>query len=95
MRLLPPALCLTLSLCACAQFPALDGTIDPPLANADYPELVPLGPLLAQASGSGSDGTQIQQALAPRLANLRNRAQGLRGPVLTPAMRARLLGGVS
>ena len=92
MRLAPILLVCVLS--ACAEFPALDGTIDPGLANAPYPALMPLGPILAQAGTSDSGAALAQQALSPRLANLRARANGLRGPVIPAASRSRMLRGV-
>lgn len=90
---------LAVVLSACTEFPALDGTIDPALANAPYPALVPLGPVLAQAD-AGADGAGIrgaagvEPALSARLAGLRARANGLRGPVIPAEARARMLRAV-
>lgn len=92
MRMAPILIALTLA--SCTEFPALDGTIDPGLANAPYPALVPLGPVLAQAGEGASGAALVEQALPPRLASLRARANGLRGPVIAPAARARMLRGV-
>lgn len=92
MRLAP--ILLAVLLAACTEFPALEGTIDPSLANAPYPSLVPLGPVLAQAGASDRGAALVEQALSPRLTNLRARADGLRGPVIPAAARARMLRGV-
>lgn len=91
MRLI---LLLCLSLAACAEFPELDGTITPAQAGGNFPELVPLAPLLAQADASDNSAALIETALTPRLTSLRARATRLRGPVIPPAVRARMLRGV-
>lgn len=78
---------------ACTQFPQLDGTVPPEQAAAPFPDLVPLGPVIARAGDSRAE--TIQTDLGPRLANLRARAAGLRGPVISPDQRARMLRGVS
>ncbi len=88
------ALLLVLSLAACAEFPELDGTISPAQQNGDFPALVPLAPLLARADASNSGAAQVETALSPRIANLRTRAARLRGPVIPPAVRTRMLRGV-
>ncbi len=41
------ALCLAAGLAACTQFPELDATRAPGVANAAYPDLVPIGTILA------------------------------------------------
>ncbi len=82
------------SLASCAEFPALEGTISPEQANAPYPALVPLTPLIAQVGASQSGAENTQSELAPRVAALRARAADLRGPVIPPAERARMLRGV-
>lgn len=79
---------------ACAEFPALDATVPPAVANAPSPELVPLGPILARVNATDRGASQFESALSPRLANLRARAARLRGPVIPPAMRSRMLRGV-
>lgn len=84
-------------LTACTEFPALEGTIAPAQANAPYPDLVPLAPLIAQANAGSAaqDSAQnAQAALDPRLAALRARAARLRGPVIPPAQAARMRRGV-
>ena len=84
---------LLIGLAACTEFPALDGTVPPAAANGP-PDLVPLAPLLAQANATDRGAADVQSALTPRLANLRARAARLRGPVIPPAARARMLRGV-
>lgn len=88
------ALPLLLALAACTEFPALDGTVAPADANAPYPDLVPLAPLLAQADANDRGAADVQAALNPRLAALRTRAARLRGPVIAPAIRDRMLRGI-
>ena len=91
MRL--PIACLV-ALAACAQFPELDGTVTPDIANARPPELVPLSTLIARSSaGSPTVEAQVGE-FTPSLTNLRNRAERLRGPVIDPATRARMLRGI-
>ena len=91
MRLLLPCLLL---LAACTEFPALEGTVPPAQANAPFPALVPLAPLVAQAETPQTDAAGAEAALAPRLSALRARAARLRGPVIPPAQRARMLRGL-
>lgn len=69
MRLITPLL-LTL-LCACAEFPALEGTISDAARDAPYPELTPV-PLAPQASADEED------ILRARIAALQARADRLR-----------------
>lgn len=92
------ALCLLpiafLALTACTQFPALDRTITPELANAEFPELVPLDPLLARATAGRIDPVQTQAVLIARVSRLRARAARLRGSVLTGRERQRLAEGL-
>lgn len=79
---------------ACTQFPALDKTVTPALENAEYPALVPLGPVLASASQTGVAPDQATAAIDARVAALRARAARLRGSVLTGAERQRLSQGL-
>lgn len=83
-----------IALAACAQFPELDGTVSPDLANAPFPDLVPLAPLFAQANTTARNAPEVASTLTPRLAALNARAARLRGPVLSAADRARLIRGV-
>ncbi|KPP85044.1 MAG: hypothetical protein HLUCCA08_11745 [Rhodobacteraceae bacterium HLUCCA08] len=96
-----PALCLALllpALAGCADLPALEGRVSADIAAAPYPAITPLGPILARADALAVSGRASPAALAPveaRLAALRARADALRGPVIPPAQRARLLRGVA
>ncbi len=95
MRLFTSSLLLGLAVAAgCAQFPELDQRITPELANAQPPDLVPLAPLIAQADAAQAGAATAQADLDPRLAALRDRAARLRGPVIPPSIRARMLRGV-
>jgi len=91
MRLI---LCCFLAVSACAQFPALDGVVPPDVANAPYPDLVPLAPVVARAATSESNAAFAQEDITSRLAALRARAARLRGPVIGPQTRARMMRGV-
>lgn len=91
MRLIVTAL---LTLASCTQFPELDATIAQDQANAPVPALVPLGPVIAAARTTADREAQIQPELNSRLAKLRARAARLRGPVITPADRARMMRGI-
>lgn len=81
-------------LAACTQFPALDRTITPELEAAQYPDLVPLGPVLASARSSGTEPEQATAAIDARVARLKARAARLRGSVLNGAERQRLEKGL-
>lgn len=89
-----------LTLClpaACTQFPALDGSVTPELRDAAYPDIVPLGSLLAQADaarGAPRAGPAVQDALEDRVARLRARAERLRGPVIEAPIKARMQRGL-
>ena len=85
---------LLMTLAACTEFPALDGTVPPASANAQAPELVPLTPLLAKANVTDRGAAEVESALSPRLANLRARAARLCGPILPAVARARMLRGM-
>jgi len=84
-------LALFLALAACSQFPELDGTIPADLENADYPDLVPLEPLLARAAPVIADPVETTEALDARAAALRARANALqRRAILDNGARTRL-----
>lgn len=90
---LPAALMVTL-FAGCAQLPALDGTITPELEAAAYPDLVPLGPVLASAQSAGTDPLGLTTAIDGRVAALKARAARLRGSVLSGAEQQRLAKGL-
>ncbi|MEN8841513.1 MAG: hypothetical protein ABF254_04860 [Octadecabacter sp.] len=85
---------LLAALPACTEFPELDGTVSQAQADAPFPDLVPLAPLLAQVNASSSAAEIANTNIDARLANLRARAARLRGPVIPAAIRARMLRGV-
>ncbi len=88
------ALALIAALSACTQFPELDGTIAPDTSNTTPPELIPLAGLIERANRSTTPADAVIGNLETRLSNLQNRATRLRGPVIDPATRARMLRGV-
>ncbi|MCX7559276.1 hypothetical protein OS190_06815 [Sulfitobacter sp. F26204] len=83
---LPPA--------GCTQFPELEHTQNGPVAQAEYPALVPLDPLLARAATPGADPAGEQAELFRRIAGLRQRADMMRGSVLTGPEKQRLQQGL-
>ncbi|MEO0864281.1 MAG: hypothetical protein AAFY39_06780, partial [Pseudomonadota bacterium] len=86
---------LIILLAGCTEFPALDGTIPPQAEAADFPELVPLAPLLATRRNLGTDAQATTRSLEARIANLQARARALQGrPVLDSNTRARLRGAI-
>jgi len=87
MRLLP--LILVLWVGGCADFPELDGLVDDRGRAAPYPDLVPLGPILAQAGAAGPRADPGAGVL-DRAAALSARAARLRGPVIDAGTRARM-----
>lgn len=89
MRLLPA----TLLLCACAQFPELDSTQTPGVAEAPYPRLVPIETLLASDTPRATP--DMRAGLLGRAEALRARAARLNGPVVDADTRTRMQGGVN
>ena len=84
-------LAATLGLAAgCTQFPALDRTQTADVEAAEYPALVPIEPLIAEARSTPPDAAQTANTINGRLAGLRARANRLRGPVLSNADKRRL-----
>ena len=86
---------IVFGLAACTQFPQLDRTLTPALADADYPALVPVEPLLAQATQGQVNPEATQANLQGRVARLRARAARLRGSVLSGREKQRLAQGLS
>ncbi|OWU69046.1 hypothetical protein ATO3_23300 [Marinibacterium profundimaris] len=94
---LPTALLLALGLglAGCIEVPALDEAGDPALETADYPELIPLGPILAASTDPVTQAADLQADLQGRAARLQRQADALRGSdVLDPASRRRLQRGI-
>lgn len=83
------ALVLVLGMGGCVEFPALDGVVDDTTRNAPYPDLVPLGPILAQADAA-APGRDPGAGILARAAALSARAARLRGPVIDGGTRARM-----
>ncbi len=81
-------------LVGCTQFPELERTQTAALEAADYPALVPLDPLLARTNIPGPDAVQTEARLNTRLASLRNRANAMRGSVLSGTEKQRLERGL-
>ena len=94
MRLILAVLPLIIALSACAEFPALDGTVSPAQSNAPVPNLVPIASLIQQANADGNANTLVEAAISARIANLRARASRLRGLVIPTSARARMLRSV-
>ena len=88
------ALALVTALTACTGFPALNGTISPALEKADFPDLVPVEPLLARAE-EVQITDQTEAGIAARVARLRARAARLKGSVVDRGTRARMRDGVA
>ncbi|MHA6326035.1 hypothetical protein [Roseivivax sp. CAU 1753] len=84
--------CLLL-LASCAQFPELDATATPGVAEADYPDLLPLDALLRGPVPRATP--DLRASVVSRAASLEARAARLRGPVIDAATRARMARGVA
>lgn len=84
---------LGLALAACAEFPQVDAALAEGDPEADYPELLPFEQLLAGEEPQLSETDDA--ALLARAAELRNRANGLRGPVIDRDTRDRMDDGVT
>ncbi len=77
-------------LSGCAEFPALDRTITPKMEAADYPDLVPIDPLLAEAKAGRIDPLRTEAELTGRAARLDARASRLGAARAETAASARL-----
>ncbi len=83
--------CLALVLvaaAACTQFPELDRTESPYVADAAYPDLLPISDVLTTQPARAVP--ELRGDILGRVAALRARAQRLSGPVHNRATRARL-----
>ncbi|WP_390913264.1 hypothetical protein [Pseudosulfitobacter sp. SM2401] len=90
----PFAFAMILSLAGCTQFPELDSALSTGAQDADYPDLVPVQGLLAQTEPRNGTPEDTVNTLNARLANLRNRADRLRGTVVDASTRRRMQNGV-
>lgn len=88
------AFAMTTLLAACATFPDVDTAQARLASTGPAPQLVPIEGLIAQA-GPGRASQAASDALAGRAANLRARAAAMRGPVHSPATRARLAAAIA
>lgn len=89
------AFALTLGGMGCIQVPELDEAGDPALDTADFPELIPLGPVVAASADPSEASADLQADLQGRAARLQRQAEALRNSeVLDPAARARLQQGL-
>ena len=84
---------LGVALTACAEFPEVDAALASDRASAEYPDLLPFEQLLDAREPRLTDSDD--EALRARAAGLRNRADGLRGPVIEPQTRDRMNDGVA
>ncbi|MBB96845.1 MAG: hypothetical protein CML68_19885 [Rhodobacteraceae bacterium] len=88
---------LALLLTGCIEAPELDAVADPELARAAYPELIPLGPVIAAGTAATgatpeSQGADLQAGLEGRVARLQSQAEALRrSDVLDTEARQRLM----
>ncbi len=91
---------LALVLAGCTQFPELDRTIEPGAEAADFPDLVPLEPILAaqaspeKRSQQAQETREAEETVAARQEALRARADTLRGGVIDPETQDRMRRGV-
>jgi hypothetical protein len=77
---------------ACTQFPDLEHRTDAAALEAPFPDLIPLGGLLAAAPAPSA--LVLAAPSADRLARLRARAARLRGPVIDRMTRIRMTRGI-
>lgn len=89
-----PAILIALGLAVsgCTQFPELDATATPGVAEAPYPDLLPLGLLLGGAPMRATP--DMSANVVSRAAALRARAQVLQRPVIDAQTRRRMDRGV-
>ena len=85
---------LVAALAACTDFPELNDAVPPALETADFPNLVPVEPLLARA-----EDMQITEettaGITARVSRLRARAARLKHSVVDRGTRARMRDGVA
>ena len=89
------ALTLGLALAGCIQVPELDEIGDPKAQSADYPDLIPLGPVVARSTDPVQASAELKADLTGRTAALQRRADALRQTdVLDEEAHQRLLTGL-
>lgn len=84
---------LIILLTGCTQFPQLDALESAEVANAAYPELLPLDRLLDAPEISASP--ELRAGIESRVGALRSRAALLKTPVVDAGTRARMRRGIS
>ncbi|WP_456386903.1 hypothetical protein [Profundibacter sp.] len=87
------ALAATL-LAGCSDFPELDAAITSAARNADYPNLLPIDQLIADAQQVQISPETVTN-LEGRISHLNARAARLRGPVIDGASRARMRAAIA
>lgn len=95
VTLLALALFAATGIAGCIEVPALDDAGDPQAENADYPDLIPLGPVVARSTDPVEASAELKADLTGRTAQLQRRADALRqNDVLDEESRQRLLQGL-
>ncbi|GGG86829.1 hypothetical protein GCM10011415_41640 [Salipiger pallidus] len=84
---------LPLALLGCAQFPELEAARTPGVAQAPFPDLLPIDSLLAGPAPRATP--QMREGIEGRVEGLRARAARLQGPVVPASTRTRMQGGVT
>lgn len=95
VNVLAMTLVLGAGIAGCIEVPALDEVGDPQAASADYPDLIPLGPVVAGSTDPVEASADLKADLTGRTAQLQRRADALRqNDVLDEESRQRLLQGL-
>ena len=89
-----PRLAVFLLLIACTGYPEL-GAQTPATARADYPQLVPLQSILANAQTAPLADPTLSRDLLGRVDRLRARAAAMRASAVSPADQARMRAAVA
>lgn len=85
----PVMICLLLG-AGCTNIPELKSAVPDWVADAPYPQLVPLPETLTLLPAPAAQSAELQQDLDARVARLKARAERLRGPVVSSADQDRL-----
>ncbi len=80
-------------LIACAEFPEVDAALGADDPDAEYPALLPFEQLVSEEDAALEQSDA--DSLLARASDLRNRADGLRGPVIDRDTRDRMDDGVT